>query len=248
MSSAQVQTMWKSRGALADTVFIQPHFEAASFAKTAEAEPPVTSSTSGGIPAYQIEKEDPLASLGPQRSLLFGGGRRTSHSVSAKSRLTWHVDAAVADVPGVELDMHVVIGSVKLPLRQLFYRYAYPYNQGKETDGKTMAGRMPTPDASSLLAQLKSDAAVQLCRPLQVAPAEISTMQTDIAKWFPVALIRTLPSSLHDRVRTLLSSSLITRLVGLLSHLGYWTVLRQGGDGIEFTAEVCTLFAVAASG
>jgi hypothetical protein len=32
----------------------------------------------------------------------------------------------------------------------------------------------------------------------------------------------------------------------LLSHLGYWTIFRQGGDGIEFTAEVHALLKLSA--
>ena len=268
IEDAQINTMWKCRGGTMDGVLIQPHFEAsrkalaAAHAVFSETFDGPTAPDTDGLPPIDYQEYDDAAA--PMRLKL---SNKLNTTKDTAKQLSWMPQRFDADTTGLQLETEIIIGTVKMLMRDMFNQYMFPYNAATTSASPSLATVLPdsalaaslaslgSADESSqftLMSQHKLDAVVQLKRPLQVSPGEIATMQADFLRWFPLESLPSLPRKYQDRVRVLVSSAVITRLVGLLAHYGYWIILRHIHDDtaislpeIDFTPDVSGRWGVA---
>lgn len=206
-----------------------------------------------GVPDYQEDAESTGIALKLKTSMQ--RANRKLAMENSRSTLSWMPQRFDSESTGLRLDTEIVIGTVKLTMRNLFHQYVFPYNTSNVDPIKapvSLAAFFPSvesgEDGESALSHARLDALAQLRRPLQVSPSEIAVMQSDILRWFPLESLPTLPERYQSRVTSLLRSAVVTRLIGLLSHYGYWVLMRKIQSygpmvlpDIAFTEEVCLI-------
>jgi len=234
---------WKSRGWLADCIYIHPN---PNKKKDKEREKQTKAKESSGPTISSLLRKDADESAGePSKSSESRrAGRRGKYGKQSPEAAS--IETAKPTKVSEE-DKAYDYNGIKQDFDAIKKKHMFPYNlKGREqrkaklaTDPPPLASRLAkastqksagdAADATNRL-QRQDDvdqALEEVKRPLQVTLEDIENMQTEFLKAMPFQLLKThVTQEQKEALRLVLITSTMKRLIGLVSHYLYWTVLR----------------------
>lgn len=254
IDQCRVTAAWKSRGWVADTLYVTPHFQKPA---TPAATPTAGTAAAANAAAAAVGEADmhPFARKQDDQPedmpRVMGHTQTTFNSMKDKYLYPFNAKEPSAGAPaGASFHSAGAAGtrgSVSSP----------PYGQvddrfdsgrpGYVYSGTSIAEQRTGDDEPSKLEdperfrqkiryqELRDEndkIAQELSRPLDVTPKSISVIQKDFVRAFPFERLRRVVTAPEKaKLSTLLTSLPLTRIIGLVAHFLYWHVMRAKSDG-----------------
>lgn len=245
---------WKSRGWLADCIYIHPNPNKKADKGRAALEKKAGAGHGSGhdVTVSALLRKDPGAGKPAAKSPEIRRPERTGKS--NKFSRVQNADPPLQNEDAASSSPHAYnYNGVKQSFDGMKQKHMFPFNakrgidQNKlklATDPPPLATRLANtaqtkktsrggsvPDSSRSRLQQQDDVEIALeevKRPLQVTLEDVESMQIEFLKAMPFHLLKThVTNEQKEALRMVLITSTMKRLVGLVSHYLYWTVLRK---------------------
>jgi len=255
---------WKSRGWLADCIYIHPNpNKKADKGRATEKKTGAGNGSGNDVTVSALLRKDADTENSASKSPEIRRPDRTGKANKYSRNEVVPPPAEDTESPHA-YDYH----GVKQSFDGMKQKHMFPFNAKKGVDKKKLklatdppplatrlanttqtkqnggrAGKA-APDSSRSRLQQQDDVEIALeevKRPLQVTLEDVENMQIEFLKAMPFHLLKThVTDEQKEALRMVLITSTMKRLIGLVSHYLYWTVLRKhipAGENIKTLSE-----------